>query len=124
MAEEMTQAEIELRDIRSRMEAALAGAAIGTWSWDICEDRFFGDSSLARIFSLPLELVTEDHCLELLSLVRGLVEMHGGSVRAAGYGEGQRSTFTAILPVLDGRDAATPADDLVVSQTSVPRKNQ
>lgn len=52
------RAERDLRDIRSRMEAALAGAAIGTWSWDICEDRFFADPSLAKIFSLPPELVT------------------------------------------------------------------
>ncbi len=52
------RAESDLRDIRSRMEAALAGAAIGTWSWDICEDRFFADPSLAEIFSLPLELVS------------------------------------------------------------------
>ena len=50
------RAESELRDIRSRMEAALAGAAIGTWSWDIREDRFFADPSLAKIFSLPPEL--------------------------------------------------------------------
>jgi PAS domain S-box-containing protein len=48
--------ESELRDIRSRMEAALAGAAIGTWTWDVCEDRFFADASLAKIFSLSPEL--------------------------------------------------------------------
>ncbi|HVW01304.1 MAG TPA: ATP-binding protein, partial [Planctomycetaceae bacterium] len=48
--------ESELRDIRSRMEAALAGAAIGTWTWDVREDRFFADASLAKIFSLSQEL--------------------------------------------------------------------
>lgn len=42
----------ELRDIRSRMEAALSVGAIGTWSWDIVADRFYADASLARIFSL------------------------------------------------------------------------
>ena len=47
------EAEDELRDIRSRMEAALAAGAIGTWSWDISNDRFHGDGSLARIFGVP-----------------------------------------------------------------------
>lgn len=44
------RAEEELRDIRSRMEAALDAGAIGTWSWDIPADRFYGDASVARIF--------------------------------------------------------------------------
>jgi PAS domain S-box-containing protein len=51
------QAEAELRDIRSRMEVALEAAAIGTWTWDIREDRFSADASLAKIFSVPLEHV-------------------------------------------------------------------
>lgn len=46
------QAEEELRDIRSRMEAALAAGAIGTWSWDIQSDRFYGDASVARLFNV------------------------------------------------------------------------
>lgn len=46
------QAEEELRDIKSRMEAALEAGAIGTWTWDIPQDRFYGDASLAHIFSL------------------------------------------------------------------------
>ncbi|QEL18675.1 hybrid sensor histidine kinase/response regulator [Limnoglobus roseus] len=45
--------EDELRDIRSRMEAALAAGAIGTWAWDVPNDRFYGDASLARLFSVP-----------------------------------------------------------------------
>jgi PAS domain S-box-containing protein len=47
------QAEAELADIRSRMEAALDVGMIGTWSWDIQADRFYGDASLARIFAVP-----------------------------------------------------------------------
>lgn len=46
------QAEAELMDIRSRMEAALEAGAIGTWSWDVTSDKFFGDGSFARLFSL------------------------------------------------------------------------
>lgn len=54
---ERWRAEHELRDIRSRMETALAAGAIGTWSWDVTNDRFYGDPSLARIFAVPASAV-------------------------------------------------------------------
>ncbi|HEX7314823.1 MAG TPA: PAS domain S-box protein [Pyrinomonadaceae bacterium] len=40
-----------------------------------------------------------------LSIVRHLVELHGGSVRAASEGEGQGSTFTVELPIFRGAEA-------------------
>jgi signal transduction histidine kinase len=41
-----------------------------------------------------------------LSLVRQLVEMHGGSVQATSPGEGRGSTFFVRLPLIDPAPAA------------------
>jgi signal transduction histidine kinase len=46
-----------------------------------------------------------------LALVRGLVEMHGGTVTAESPGPDRGSTFTVRLPVLDSRPAAPSTDE-------------
>jgi PAS domain S-box-containing protein len=44
-----------------------------------------------------------------LAIVRHLVEMHGGTVRASSGGEGQGSTFTVRLPLMGDGGAEAPA---------------
>ena len=61
--------ESELRDIRARMEAALAAGAIGTWTWEVPTDRFFADQSLAQIFGLAPEHV---HGVPLAQIVSSI----------------------------------------------------
>jgi PAS domain S-box-containing protein len=41
----------ELREARSRLEAALLAGDIGTWTWDIARDAVTGDAIIARLFS-------------------------------------------------------------------------
>src|SRR6476661_6114124 len=46
-----------------------------------------------------------------LSIVRQLVELHGGTVQAESQGDGSGATFTVILPRPQGQQAPEPAPD-------------
>lgn len=54
---ERKSVEDDLRDVRSRMDAALRASAIGTLTWNITTDRLYADTSLASIFSVSGEEV-------------------------------------------------------------------
>jgi PAS domain S-box-containing protein len=56
----------------------------------------------------------------VLALVRPLVELHGGAVRADRAGEGLGSTFTVRLPLAGGRESAPPARAAPPPETLVP----
>jgi PAS domain S-box-containing protein len=45
-----------LRDMQSKLQAALTAAEIGTWTWDIQVDRVYADSNLAAMFGIPPEV--------------------------------------------------------------------
>jgi PAS domain S-box-containing protein len=87
------------------------------------------ESDMARVFELFSQVLSHRlmHAGGLgigLSLVRSLVEMHGGTVEASSDGAGLGSTFTVRLPLLAGaplpvaapatRPAAEPASRRVV----------
>ncbi|HUS12160.1 MAG TPA: CheR family methyltransferase, partial [Pyrinomonadaceae bacterium] len=54
-----------------------------------------------------------------LSIVRNVVEMHGGSVHAASEGKGQGATFTVTLPIMPVSDLLTKVETSDGSQTFV-----
>jgi signal transduction histidine kinase/CheY-like chemotaxis protein len=60
-----------------------------------------------------------------LAIVRHIVELHGGTVRAASAGEGQGATFTIHLPIVEGAGALAPITDTAPSREPVagPRLN-
>jgi PAS domain S-box-containing protein len=56
-----------------------------------------------------------------LALVRGIVELHGGRVRAASDGADQGSTFVVVLPLADGmaRAPKAPTADLIAAKLRI-----
>lgn len=54
-----------------------------------------------------------------LAIARHLVEIHGGTIRAASRGEGQGATFTITLPLVDSKvTALEPATDKSIAYAS------
>ena len=52
-----------------------------------------------------------------LAIVRHLVELHGGTVRADSPGEGQGATFTVCLPLLKEGKSTKDEDKTEIDQT-------
>jgi PAS domain S-box-containing protein len=49
------RSEREIGDVRSRLEAILAAAEIGTWIWNVEDNRVIADRNLARLFGVSSE---------------------------------------------------------------------
>ena len=82
-----------------------------------------GPEFLPRIFEIftqvPHSVSAEGHGLGIgLYLVKRLVQMHGGSVRAESAGQGQGSVFTVTLPCVEAPVAAVAAPDGAATTTS------
>jgi hypothetical protein len=57
--DERRAGEERLRDAQARLSSTLAAGSIGTWTWDIANDRLSGDEFIARMFSLESDAVAE-----------------------------------------------------------------
>jgi PAS domain S-box-containing protein len=49
------RSEREMEDARSRMEATLGSADVGTWIWDVASNRVTADRNLARLFGVDAQ---------------------------------------------------------------------
>ncbi len=81
---------------------------------------------LDRIFEMFAQidaLASDDGGLGIgLTLVKSLVQMHGGNVRAASAGPGKGSTFHLQLPVLSADTAPTPALEVECEDRGITAK--
>src|SRR5262245_18781544 len=98
------QVELELERLRSRVSMTVrdTGRGIAPEFLPHVFDRFTQqDTSPSRRYSgLGLGL----------ALVKQLVEMHGGEIRATSAGEGQGATFTLTLPAMADGETGRPGD--------------
>lgn len=51
--DEKKQTEAALLDARLRLEAALTAADLGTWTWDLQNNKVYADHNVARLFGIP-----------------------------------------------------------------------
>ncbi|MDN4036430.1 PAS domain S-box protein [Massilia sp. YIM B02443] len=83
---ERKEIEQTLEDARLRLNATLSAGEVGTWIWDIRQDRIRGDGNLADLFGVAPEAVAEatlavylgavhpDHLNEVLRQIRHSVD--------------------------------------------------
>ncbi len=57
---ERKQREVALRETQERLSSTLAAGSIGTWSWDIVNDRLVADEFIARLFSVGCWVIRGD----------------------------------------------------------------
>jgi CheY-like chemotaxis protein len=109
---------VTLRNIPGRVELAIADTGIGIRP-DVLPfvfDRFWqADSSTTRTHGgLGLGL----------SIVRHIVELHGGTVHASSEGEGKGATFIIQLPIVDQADskAGDIQQEAASGSAAIPRR--
>jgi PAS domain S-box-containing protein len=61
---ERKERERDLREAKTQLEAATEAGAVGTWEWNIPDDRFVAGPSLAGTFGVDPEEASEDVSLE------------------------------------------------------------
>ena len=91
---ERRKTERRLRDISSRLQAALTAGAIGTWVWDITADKTFADANLAQMFGVTPQQAEGGTQADFLSkvhpddapIVAGLVQQ---AIRTNGHYEAE-----------------------------------
>ncbi len=49
------RSEAALHDARLRLEAALGAAQVGTWNWNIRDNKLYADANLAQLFGVPVD---------------------------------------------------------------------
>jgi PAS domain S-box-containing protein len=77
---ERKRAEAALRDSRARLDSTLAAGSIGTWTWDIGNDRLSADEFTARAFSVDVDAAAKG--LPAATYLQAVVEEDQAGVSA------------------------------------------